>query len=90
MLIDLVAVGSACFPGLASIPNSENIHSYAIFEIFSKRIKMIQECKPLFSVKFEEMFEKPLDEVRKGLNITPLKEGPSWYQYPKIKKADIY
>jgi hypothetical protein len=51
---------------------------------------MAQECKPLFPVKFEEMFEKPLDEVRKELNITPLKEGPNWYQYPKIKEAGIY
>jgi len=50
---------------------------------------MAQECKPLFPVKFEEMLEKPL-EVRKELNITPLKEGPSWYQYPKIKEAGIY
>lgn len=27
MLIDLVAIGSACFPGLARIPASEKIHS---------------------------------------------------------------
>ena len=40
MLIDLVAVGSACFPGLASIPNSEKIHLSAIFETLSKGIKM--------------------------------------------------
>jgi hypothetical protein len=38
MLIDLVAVGSACFPGLASIPNSEKIHSSAIFGTLSKGI----------------------------------------------------
>ena len=90
MLIDLVAVGSACFPGLTSIINSEKIHSSAIFGTLSKGIKMAQECKPLFPVKFEELLEKPLDEVRKELNITPLKEGPSWYQYPKIKEAGIY
>jgi ubiquinone biosynthesis protein Coq4 len=38
MLIDLVAVGSACFPGLASIPNSEKIHSSTIFGNLSKGI----------------------------------------------------
>ncbi len=64
MLIDLVAVGAACFPGLASNPNSEKIHSSAIFGGLSKVIKIAQECKPLFPVKFEEMLERPLDEVR--------------------------
>jgi ubiquinone biosynthesis protein Coq4 len=90
MLIDLVAVGSACFPGLASIPASEKIHSSTIFETLSKGIKMAQESKPLFPVKFEEMVEMPLEEVRKKLNIIPIKEGPSWYQYPKIKEAGIH
>lgn len=90
MLIDLVAVGSAGFLGLATILNSERIHSSAIFATLSKGIKMAQESKPLFPVKFEEMLEKPLDEVRKELNITPLREGPSWYQYSKIKEAGTY
>ena len=90
MLIDLVAVGSACFPGLASIPNSEKIHLSAIFGTLSKGIKMAQECKPLFPVKFEEMLERPLDEVRKKLNITPLNDGPSRYQYLKIKEVGFY
>ena len=90
MLIDLIAVGSACFPGLASIFNSERIHSSTIFGTLSKGIKMAQEYKLLIPVKFEEMLEKPLDGVRKELNITPLKEGPCWYQYPKIKEAGTY
>ena len=90
MLIDLVAVGAACFPGLASIPQSEKIHSSMVFETLAKGMKMAQECKPLFPVKFEEMVEMPIDDVRKKLNITPVKEGPSWYQYPKIKEAGIY
>jgi hypothetical protein len=51
---------------------------------------MAQECKSLFPVKFEEMVEMPIEDVRKKLNITPLKEGPSWYQYPKIREAGIY
>jgi ubiquinone biosynthesis protein COQ4 len=64
MLIDLVAVGAACFPGLASNPNSEKIHSSAIFGELSKVITIAQEYKPLLPVKFEEMLERPLDEVR--------------------------
>ena len=90
MLIDLVAVGAACFPGLASIPQSEKIHSSTVFDTLSKGIKMGREAKALSPIKFEEMVEKPLEEVRKELNIIPLKEGPSWYQYPKIKEAGIY
>ncbi len=87
MLIDLVAVGAACFPRLASVPNSEKIHSSEIFGILSKGIKRAQECKPLFPIKFEEMYERPFDDVRKELNIIPIKEGPSWYQYPMIKEG---
>ncbi|CAN5806476.1 hypothetical protein BH23THE1_BH23THE1_18600 [soil metagenome] len=48
MLIDLVVVGAACFPGLVSIPNSEKIHSSAIFGTLSKGIKMAQECNSFF------------------------------------------
>lgn len=40
MLIDLVAVGAAFFPGLASSLNSEKIHSSAIFGRLSKVIKI--------------------------------------------------
>jgi ubiquinone biosynthesis protein COQ4 len=66
MLIDLLAVGSACFPGLASIPNSEKIHLSAIFGTLSKGIKMTQECKPLFPVNFEEMFEGHLMKLERS------------------------
>lgn len=43
MLMDLVAVGVACFPGLASNPNSEKNHSSAIFGRLSKEIKIAQQ-----------------------------------------------
>jgi len=36
------------------------------------------------------MLERLLDDVRRELNITPIKEGPSWYQYPKVKEVGIY
>jgi len=36
------------------------------------------------------MLERPRDDVRKELNITLIKEGQIWYQYPIIKEAGIY
>ena len=77
MLIDLIAVAAACFPGLAKIPESEKVQSGLVFDTLSKGIKMGREAKPLFPVKFEEMVEKPIEEVRKELNIAPIKEGPA-------------
>ena len=89
MLIDLVAVGAACFPGLASIPQSEKIHSPTVFDTLAKGIKMGREAKSLFPIKFEEMVERHIDDIRRKLNIIPIKEGPSWYQYPKLKEFEI-
>jgi ubiquinone biosynthesis protein COQ4 len=44
----------------------------------------------LFPVKFEVMVEKPLNNVREELNITPIKEGPtSWYQSPDLKNLGL-
>lgn len=40
MLIDLVAVGAACFLGIASIPQAEKIHPSMVFETLAKGIKM--------------------------------------------------
>jgi ubiquinone biosynthesis protein COQ4 len=89
MLVDLIAVAAACFPGLAKIPESEKLQSGLVFDTLSKGIKMGREAKPLFPVKFEEMVEKPIGELRNDLNITPIKEGPSWYQYPNLKDAGL-
>jgi|tagenome__1003787_1003787.scaffolds.fasta_scaffold13816651_2 hypothetical protein len=54
MLIDLVAVGAACFPGLASIPQSEKIHSSTVFDTLSKGIKMGREAKALFPINLKK------------------------------------
>ncbi|HMH10436.1 MAG TPA: Coq4 family protein [Candidatus Nitrosopolaris rasttigaisensis] len=89
MLIDLIAVAAACFPGLAKIPESEKIQSSLVFDTLSKGLKMGREAKSLFPVKFEEMIEMPIEDVRKELKITPIKEGPSWYQYPKLKDEGL-
>lgn len=53
MLIDLVAVGAACFPGLASIPQSEKIHSPTVFDTLSKGIKYGREAKSLFQLNLK-------------------------------------
>ncbi len=89
MLIDLIAVAAACFPGLAKIPESEKIQSSLVFDTLSKGLEMGREAKSLFPVKFEEMIEMPIEDVRKELKITPIKEGPSWYQYPKLKDEGL-
>jgi ubiquinone biosynthesis protein COQ4 len=40
-------------------------------------------------MKLEKMLERPIQEVRRELNITPIREGPSWYQNPKLKDAGL-
>jgi ubiquinone biosynthesis protein COQ4 len=50
---------------------------------------MGREAKPLFPVKFEEMLGSPINDVRRELNINPIREGPSWYQYPQLKDAGL-
>ena len=40
-------------------------------------------------MNFEEMLERPIQDVRKELNITPVREGPSWYQNPKLNDAGL-
>jgi ubiquinone biosynthesis protein Coq4 len=69
MLLELISLIMACFPGLNGVG---------------------RECKPLFPIKFEDMFNKPLQEVRNELNIIPVREGPvSWYQDPELKDLKL-
>ena len=53
-------------------------HNYA--EVWNKKT---------FQVKFDEMLERPLQEVRKKLNITPIREGPSGYHYPGLEDSGL-
>jgi hypothetical protein len=57
-------------------------HNYA--EVWSKKT---------FQVKFEEMLERPLQELGKKLNITPIREGPSfilvWRTLISRKSGDL-
>ncbi|WP_392407614.1 Coq4 family protein [Chlorogloeopsis fritschii] len=58
------------------------------FRLISDGIEIAQAAKPLFPIKWEEGFERPLEEWRQELNVKPVMEGPySWYTNPKIKAA---
>ncbi len=60
-----------------------------VFDTLSAGIKMGREAKQLFPMKFEGMLASPIQDVRMELNITPVREGPSWYQNPKLKDAGL-
>lgn len=50
------------------------------YDALSIGIKMGREAKRLFPIKFEEMINIPIQDVRKDLNITPVKDGlVTWY-----------
>jgi ubiquinone biosynthesis protein Coq4 len=58
------------------------------FQLISKGIDMGQGAKPLFPVKWEEGFERPLEEWRQELKITPVTDGIfSWYSQPELAAA---
>lgn len=46
------------------------------FRLISDGIEMGQAAKPLFPIKWEEGFERSLDEWREELNINPVIDGP--------------
>ena len=97
MLLDLISLIMACFPGLngdAELTKGKTLTdeflSDEVFDTLSLGIKMGRECKPLFPVKFENLYNEPLQEVRKELNIIPVTEGPvSWYQDPELKNLKL-
>ena len=88
-LLDNVILITSCFPGMVQANLSKEVDpakvAGAVFDTISMGVAMGRKAKPLFPLKFEEMTEMPLEEVRKEANITPIKEGPvSWYQDPII------
>jgi ubiquinone biosynthesis protein Coq4 len=97
MLLELISLIMACFPGLngeaelkKGKTSTDEFLSYEVFDTLSLGIKMGRECKPLFPVKFENMYNRDLKDVRKELNVVPVKEGPvSWYQDPELKHLSI-
>ena len=51
------------------------INAGMVFDTLYAGIDMGRKAKTLFPLKFEEMLKMPLEEVRKDLNITPVREG---------------
>ena len=67
------------------------INAGMVFDTLYAGINMGRKAKTLFPLKFEEMLKMPLEEVRKDLNITPVREGLcSWYQDPALKDAGLH
>jgi len=84
MLIDIISLMLSFFSGKDEL----GIDVEYLFDLISSGIKMGRKSKPLFPVKWEELFEKPLDELRAELNIQPVTSGKySWYSNPKIQEA---
>ena len=83
MLIDIISLMLSFFAGKDEL----GIDEY-LFDLISAGIKMGRKAKPLFPVKWEEVFERPLEELREELNIQPVTSGRySWYSNPKIREA---
>jgi ubiquinone biosynthesis protein Coq4 len=58
------------------------------YSLISRGIEMGQAAKPLFPVKWEEGFERPLAAWREELNIRPVTDGVfSWYSRPNLAAA---
>ncbi|MDJ0697603.1 Coq4 family protein [Mastigocoleus sp. MO_188.B34] len=84
MLIDILTLLLYFFSGKDDL----GIDVEFVFDLISAGIKMGRRAKPLFPVKWEEGFERPLEEWRKELNIQPITNGRfSWYSNPKLREA---
>ena len=93
IFLDLIALLSAFFRSeqlySENLEPAEQMKTLGyIFNLGSAGIGMGQAAKPLFSVKWEEGLERPLEEWRQELNIKPVVEGPySWYSRPELQAA---
>ncbi len=58
------------------------------FRLISDGLEMGANAKPLFPVKWEELLERQLEDLRAELNIEPVRSGIySWYSNPKLQEA---
>jgi ubiquinone biosynthesis protein COQ4 len=68
-LMQLVALTTACFPGMIHLAGAKDIDSAklagAVFDTISMGVNMGRKANPLFPLKFEEMLKMPLEEVIK-------------------------
>jgi ubiquinone biosynthesis protein COQ4 len=59
-----------------------------VYNLIGKGVEIGQAARPLFPVKWEEGFERPLAAWREELNIRPVTEGVfSWYTRPNLAAA---
>jgi len=59
-----------------------------VFEQISAGLEIGQNAQTLFPVKWEELFDRQIEELREELNIIPVREGLySWYNDPKLIAA---
>jgi ubiquinone biosynthesis protein Coq4 len=59
-----------------------------VFEQISAGLEIGQNAQTLFPVKWEELFDRQIEELREELNIIPVREGLySWYSDPKLIAA---
>jgi ubiquinone biosynthesis protein COQ4 len=72
----------------AEIPEEEVKTLKYKFDLISQGLHMGESAKSLFPIKWEENFERPLNEIREELNINPSTTGIySWYTNPILKNA---
>jgi ubiquinone biosynthesis protein Coq4 len=58
------------------------------YRVIAKGLEMGEAAAPLFPIKWEEGFERPLAEWRRELNIDPVTDGVfSWYTRPNLAAA---
>lgn len=84
MLINILGMLLNFFDG----PQENGIDVEYDYDILAAGIKMGREAKPLFPVKWEELYEQPLGKLRSDFGIKPVTEGPwSWYTRPAYMAA---
>lgn len=58
------------------------------FRLISDGLEMGANAKPLFPVKWEELLDRQLEDLRAEFNIVPAREGIySWYSNPQLQEA---
>ncbi|WP_013334528.1 Coq4 family protein [Gloeothece verrucosa] len=93
LLIDLLALLMTFFTSDTLLSEVENDGDLGKtlgykFDLISQGITIGRNAKPLFPIKWEEGFERSLEEWREELNIKPVLEGPwSWYSRPELRAA---
>ena len=66
-------------------------HLEYLFDLITQGIRISREAKLLFTIKFEEGLDRPIEEWRTELGIKPVRDGLwSWYSRPELAAAISY